>query len=77
MVRLSECSEQVESLTAKIPVVDRLPSAGMAIADVLRRHAADIVVMGAYGHSRMREEIFGGVTRAMTEKITLPLFVAL
>ncbi|MDH6231863.1 nucleotide-binding universal stress UspA family protein [Mesorhizobium soli] len=61
-------------------VVDRLPSAGVAIADVLRRHArdiaADVVVMGAYGHSRMRQRIFGGVTRAMIEKITLPLFLA-
>ncbi|TIQ01328.1 MAG: universal stress protein, partial [Mesorhizobium sp.] len=46
--------------------VDRLPSLDHSVVDVLRRHAldiaADLMVMGAYGHSRLRERIFGGVT---------------
>lgn len=61
-------------------VVDRIPSAGIAIAEVLQQHALDIsanlVVMGAYGHSRMRERVFGGVTRSMIEKTKLPVFMA-
>jgi nucleotide-binding universal stress UspA family protein len=60
--------------------VDRLPSAGNLISDVLTQHAADmqadLIVMGAYGHSRLRERIFGGVTKSMLDKPPLPLFMA-
>jgi nucleotide-binding universal stress UspA family protein len=60
--------------------VDRLPRSGRLIADVLKQHAvnmaADLVVMGAYGHSRLRERVFGGVTKSMLEAQTLPLFMA-
>lgn len=60
--------------------VDRLPSGGKPVADVLhqhaRDHAAEMIVMGAYGHSRLRERIFGGVTRSMLNDVTLPLFMA-
>lgn len=37
---------------------------------------ADILVMGGYGHSRLRELILGGVTRAMLNQTTLPLLLA-
>ncbi|WP_159593955.1 universal stress protein [Chelativorans xinjiangense] len=60
--------------------VDRLPSQGHAIAKVLGRHAmdcaADLMVMGAYGHSRMRERIFGGVTKSMLKEPPLPILMA-
>lgn len=60
--------------------VDRLPGGGRAVADVLAQHAmdldADMIVMGAYGHSRLRERLFGGVTRTMIEKANLPVFMA-
>lgn len=60
--------------------VDRLPSENHSVADVLRRHAVDtgaeMLVMGAYGHSRLRERIFGGVTRSMLENPPLPVFLA-
>ncbi len=36
---------------------------------------ADMLVMGAYGHSRMREFVFGGVTRDMLKDCALPLFL--
>nr|WP_246728202.1 universal stress protein [Mesorhizobium japonicum] len=60
--------------------VDRLPSANHSVADVLRQHAGDVaaelMVMGAYGHSRLRERIFGGVTRSMLEGQSLPVLMA-
>jgi nucleotide-binding universal stress UspA family protein len=60
--------------------VHRLPGQGMTVAEVLRRHAgdmaADLVVIGAYGHSRLRERIFGGTTKSMLEDATVPLFMA-
>jgi len=33
---------------------------------------ADLLVMGAYGHSRMRELVFGGVTRHIARHMTVP-----
>jgi nucleotide-binding universal stress UspA family protein len=33
---------------------------------------ADLLVMGAYGHSRMREMIFGGATRHLVRHMTVP-----
>jgi nucleotide-binding universal stress UspA family protein len=36
----------------------------------------DLMVMGAYGHSRMREAILGGVTRDMLRLTTLPMLMA-
>ena len=50
------------------------------IADVLTRfvteHDVDLIVMGAYGHSRFRESILGGATRDMLEGAQVPLFMA-
>lgn len=61
-------------------VVDRLPSMGRTAAETLRRHAADtgagLLVIGGYGHSRLRERIFGGVTRAMLDDTPLPILLA-
>lgn len=60
--------------------VDRLPSSGQSVADVLKRHAkdmsAELIVMGAYGHSRLRERIFGGVTKSILEDVSIPVLMA-
>lgn len=60
--------------------IDRLPGGGQPVAETLRRHAvdmaADMIVMGAYGHSRLRQRFFGGVTRSMIEQTDLPVFMA-
>ncbi|MEZ5778740.1 MAG: universal stress protein [Paracoccaceae bacterium] len=49
-------------------------------SEIISRHAlesdADLVVMGAYGHSRFREAILGGATRNMLEKAQLPVLMA-
>ena len=37
---------------------------------------ADLVVMGGYGHSRLREMILGGATRHMLERMRLPVLFA-
>ena len=37
---------------------------------------ADLLVMGAYGHSRFRESILGGVTKTVLEAMTLPVLMA-
>jgi nucleotide-binding universal stress UspA family protein len=50
------------------------------VADALLSHAsdsgADFMVMGGYGHSRLREFILGGVTRSILRSMTLPALMA-
>jgi nucleotide-binding universal stress UspA family protein len=36
----------------------------------------DLIVMGGYGHSRLRERILGGVTRAMLQSMTVPTLMS-
>lgn len=38
--------------------------------------AADLLVMGAYGHNRLTELILGGVTRTVMRKMTLPVLMS-
>jgi nucleotide-binding universal stress UspA family protein len=48
--------------------------------DVLLNHAeeigADLIVAGGYGHSRLREFAFGGVTRTLLTTMTVPVFLS-
>lgn len=46
---------------------------------LLSRAAAehiDLIVMGAYGHSRLRESILGGVTKQMLKHMTVPVLMS-
>lgn len=49
------------------------------VSDVLCRHLSDqnaeLLVMGAYGHSRLRQSILGGATRNMLERTELPVLM--
>ncbi len=60
--------------------VETLPSAGRFVTDTLQRHAldinADMIVMGAYGHSKLLELILGGVTKSMLKEAKLPILMA-
>jgi len=38
--------------------------------------SADLIVMGAWGHSRMREFMLGGVTRTLLESMTVPVLMS-
>lgn len=61
-------------------VIEQLASGGRPVEEVLERHAleidADLIVMGAYGHSRLRERIFGGVTASMLRESRFPVLIA-
>jgi len=50
------------------------------VGDVLLNQVADsgadLVVMGAYGHSRMRELVLGGATRHLLEHMTVPVLLS-
>ncbi|MBS9478775.1 universal stress protein [Ancylobacter radicis] len=57
-----------------------VPASDESIVDVILKEVAtrhiDMVVMGGYGHSRLREFVLGGVTRDMLERMPVPLFLA-
>jgi len=61
-------------------VVEPVQSRGEPIADVIlayaKRHATDLVVVGAYSHARTTEMIFGGVTRSLLRDAAVPLLIA-
>jgi nucleotide-binding universal stress UspA family protein len=42
------------------------------ILDSAARHKADLIVAGAYGHTRLREWVFGGVTRGLLDRSPVP-----
>jgi nucleotide-binding universal stress UspA family protein len=61
-------------------VVQRDTAAESSVGGVILSRAADqdadLVVMGLYGHSRMREWVLGGASRTLLASMTVPLLVA-
>lgn len=51
-------------------------SVDAAILNYLSDASADLLIMGAYGHSRLRERAFGGVTHAILEHMTTPVLMS-
>ena len=49
---------------------------GDAILNAVSDHAADLLVMGAYGHTRLREFVLGGATRYMLRHMTAPTLLS-
>jgi len=61
--------------------VQRLPEGGRPPSEVILQHAAhvaeaDLIVMGLYGHSRIREFILGGASRQMLDDSPIPLLLS-
>jgi nucleotide-binding universal stress UspA family protein len=47
-----------------------------SILSVAADESLDLLVMGGYGHSRLQETVFGGVTRAMFQSMTVPVLMS-
>ncbi|MBN8968755.1 MAG: universal stress protein [Rhizobiales bacterium] len=58
--------------TLQAPDVD----VGNAILSYIADQGADIMVIGGYGHSRLRQFVLGGVTRTILESMTAPVFMS-
>ena len=60
--------------------VKRIAKGDLAVQDVILSYAADsgadFLVMGGYGHSRLREFILGGVTRGILNSMTVPVLMS-
>jgi nucleotide-binding universal stress UspA family protein len=60
--------------------IERTVSAGVPIGELLLSRVADLgadlLVMGAYGHSRARELLLGGATRSILASMTIPVLMS-
>lgn len=60
--------------------IERTVSADLPVGEVLLSRAADLaadlLVMGAYGHSRARELLLGGATRSLLRSMTIPVLMS-
>jgi nucleotide-binding universal stress UspA family protein len=58
----------------------RIVAADIDVESTLLSHAADssadLIVMGGYGHSRLREFVLGGATRGILESMTVPVLMS-
>ena len=59
----------VEHITAEVGIA-------AALLNYTADHEIDLIVMGGYGHSRMREFILGGTTRTMLRSMTAPTLMS-
>jgi nucleotide-binding universal stress UspA family protein len=50
--------------------------AGNALLNLAAILGSDLLVMGCYGHSRMREILLGGASRTMLQSMTIPVLMA-
>lgn len=60
--------------------IEVTPAADIDVASIVLSHAADLsadlLVMGGYGHSRLREFMLGGVTKGILDTMTVPVFMS-
>ncbi len=60
--------------------VERIPGGDIDVGEALLSRAsdtgADFMVMGGYGHSRLREFVLGGATRSLMRSMTVPVLMA-
>jgi len=75
--------EEIAHLLARHGVsveVVKTISAGVDVGNVILSRAADeganLIVMGAYGHSRVREIVLGGATRVVLNSMTVPVLMS-
>jgi nucleotide-binding universal stress UspA family protein len=60
--------------------IKHITASDIGVASAILSYAADsgtdMIVMGGYGHSRLREFVLGGVTRGMLESMTVPVLMS-
>jgi nucleotide-binding universal stress UspA family protein len=49
---------------------------GQTLINYCSDNLPDVLVMGAYGHTKLREDLFGGVTRRVMETMTVPVLMS-
>ena len=57
-------------------VVRPLASVGRTLLARAAEHGSDLLVMGCYGHSRLREFVLGGASRHVLDHMTIPVLMS-
>ena len=75
------CEELAHTLArhgakAEAVTLDSEKSAGEALSKFASEKDCDLMVMGCYGHSRLRERLFGGATQHMLQNMILPVLMS-
>lgn len=63
-------------VNVEVDIDTRSRDAGQALIAASADCGADLLVMGAYGHSRMREMLMGGASRTILESMQVPVWMA-
>jgi nucleotide-binding universal stress UspA family protein len=79
VIRGAEMAKHLARHDVKVEI-ETLPAADIDVTNVILSYVADsagtLIVMGGYGHARIREFILGGVTRDMLKSMTVPVFMS-
>lgn len=67
---------QRQGIEAETVDMDEEDGAGSTILSMAAAHDCDLVVAGAYGHSRLREVFVGGFTRTLLRHAEIPLLLS-
>ncbi|RZF24538.1 universal stress protein [Paraburkholderia sp. UYCP14C] len=51
-------------------------SAGSMLLSCAQAHGSDLIMMGAYGHARWHEAVWGGVTRTLLQSMAVPVLMS-
>ena len=79
VIRGAEMAKHLARHDVKVKIVT-VPAADIDVCNAILSYVADVsgmlIVMGGYGHARLRELILGGVTRNMLKSMTAPVFMS-
>jgi nucleotide-binding universal stress UspA family protein len=79
VIRGAEIAKHLARHDVKVQI-STIPAADIDVTNAILSYVADIsatlIVMGGYGHAKLREVILGGVTREMLKSMTVPVFIS-
>jgi nucleotide-binding universal stress UspA family protein len=79
IIRGAEMAKHLARHDVKVQIVT-VPAADIDVSNAILSYVADVsgtlIVMGGYGHAKLREVILGGVTRDMLKSMTVPVFMS-
>jgi nucleotide-binding universal stress UspA family protein len=79
VIRGAEIAKHLARHDVKVQITT-VPAADIDVTSAILSYVADIsgtlIVMGGYGHAKLREVILGGATRNMLKSMTVPVFMS-
>ncbi len=74
--QLVRCLSRLGVPTRTVDITNNGTSVQASLLSLATDESLDLLVMGGYSHSRLRETVFGGVTREMLETMTVPTLMS-